>query len=137
MTPHERARAMLPDWVKRENDNALTAAWIEGYAAATAEHPPAPPFHEIARYGEADIGKQPAPIGRVWGSLPDDHEAVEILVGGEWVAASFIGADCYPGGPDHDEIWWHDHFQLEDFSTVPENTQDGGRLPPRRRKTGE
>lgn len=74
MTPHERARAMLPDWVKRENDNALTAAWIEGYAAATAEHPPAPPFHEIARYGEADIGKQPAPIGRVWGSLPDGDE---------------------------------------------------------------
>jgi hypothetical protein len=61
---------------------------------------------------------------------PRDGQRVEIFVGGQWVPAIFCVSDSvYSGDPDHDEIWWMDHYQLEDGGTIPEDVHSTGELP--------
>jgi hypothetical protein len=63
------------------------------------------------------------------GKIPENGQAVEILVNGEWVTARFLASDSIASDPGEDEIWWCDHFVLANHWTVPDDTQAFHPLP--------
>jgi len=70
---------------------------------------------------------------------PNEGETVEVLFNGKWLRARYMGADAISS--DDDEIWWMNHFVLEDPAddepdTLPEDRQQGGPLPEWRRAGG-
>lgn len=69
-------------------------------------------------------------------ACPQQYQKCEVLVGGHWLPATFHECDYYFDGEE--EIWWFDHFALDDGSheSVPEAQSDGP-LPPWRPLTKE
>jgi hypothetical protein len=61
---------------------------------------------------------------------PHNHQKVEILIGTEWVPATFFGADSISfSDPELDEVYWMDHFLLDNGDTIPEDITKDIKLP--------
>ena len=64
--------------------------------------------------------------------LPKAYQKVEVLVGDQWLPATFHCADFVsnPDNPSDDELWWMDYFRLESGQTIPDDICSGDELPP-------
>jgi hypothetical protein len=67
---------------------------------------------------------------------PEPYQRVEVLIDGHWRPAVFYAADSIYGGPEQDENWWFDYFELENGSTIPEDITRTAKLPPWRPHAG-